>query len=551
MNHHAIRLPASAGLTALLIGCATSLLIASATSAAEKSPTRQLATKPSAAGDVEFFTRQILPILKSRCYECHSHDSGKIQGGLTVDSRDGLLQGGDSGPAVVPKDLAQSLLVTAIRYDDSSLQMPPDGKLPEAEVALLESWIKGGASDPRLTAAGVGHTDEIWAKSSSHWAFQPLERPVPPKVSDTAWLQTPLDAFVIAKLEARQMHPAAPADKRTLIRRATFDLIGLPPTSDEVDAFLADSSPQAFAKVVDRLLASPHYGERWGRYWLDIARYADTTGENSLGGRVENRLVYAYTYRDYVIRAFNADKPFDRFILEQLAADQLPSGGDRESQAALGFITVGKRFANNQDDLIDDRIDVVSRGLMGLTVACARCHDHKFDPIPTEDYYSWHGIFASCTEPKEGPIVETVEQDAEYRDFLAKVTEAQRTADEFEDNEWNRELSEAWHQLDKYLLAIHETTGGTQRPVADKFLPPARAVGEYCQGLEQLLDSHRGEAARSGLCPVGGVRGPETRAVCHRSQKSGRPLCRQPGSQEADSSAGRQALCRRRSALDQ
>ena len=270
-----------------------------------------------------------------------------------------------------------------------------------------------------------------------------------------------MDAFVLSKLEAKEMHPSAPADKRTLIRRATFDLIGLPPTSEEVAAFLEDASPRAYAKVVDRLLASPHYGERWGRYWLDIARYADTTGENSLGGRIENRLVYAYTYRDYVIQAFNDDKPFDRFILEQLAADQLPLGKDPSALAALGFITVGKRFTNNQDDLIDDRIDVVSRGLLGLTVACGRCHDHKFDPIPTEDYYSWHGIFASCTEPREGPIVEPVEQNAEYQDFLSKVGEAQRVADEFEDTQWNRVLSEAWHELDKYLLAIHDAARGT------------------------------------------------------------------------------------------
>ncbi|HEX4142889.1 MAG TPA: PSD1 and planctomycete cytochrome C domain-containing protein [Pirellulales bacterium] len=421
-----------------------------------------LAADPPAADDAQFFSRQVLPILKSRCYECHSHDAGKIQGGLTVDSRDGLVQGGDSGPAVVSKHLDQSLLITAVRYDDASLQMPPDDKLPDNEIAVLESWVRRGAYDPRATAAGVGRSDEIWAKASAHWAFQPITRPRVPEVENSTWARTPIDAFVLAKLEAKELRPSPAADKRTWIRRATYDLIGLPPTSAEVEAFLDDNSPEAHAQVIDRLLASPHYGERWGRFWLDIARYADTTGENTLGGRVENRLVYAYTYRDYVIRAFNDDKPFDRFILEQLAADQLKLAGDQEPLAALGFITVGKRFSNNKDDLIDDRIDVVSRGLLGLTVACARCHDHKFDPIPTEDYYSWHGIFANSTEPKEGPVVEAVEPSAQEADFQVKVAEAQHAADEFEDTQWNVVLSTAWQKLDQYLITIHEFSRGSK-----------------------------------------------------------------------------------------
>jgi hypothetical protein len=240
------------------------------------------------------------------------------------------------------------------------------------------------------------------AGAPAHWAFQPVREPPLPAVKSSSWPATPIDYFILAKLEANGFSPAPPADKRTLLRRITFDLTGLPPTPREMDAFLADNSPDAYEKVVERLLNSPHYGERWGRYWLDVARYADSKGYVYTD---ERKFPFSYTYRDYVIRAFNEDLPYDRFIMEQLAADQLDLGGDQRPLAAMGFLTLGRRFLNNVHDIIDDRIDVTTRGLMGLTVACARCHDHKYDPIPQADYYSLYGVFASSVEPGDLPLI--------------------------------------------------------------------------------------------------------------------------------------------------
>ena len=238
--------------------------------------------------------------------------------------------------------------------------------------------------------------------SAGHWAFQPVRHATPPPVKEKEWVRSPIDAFVWARLEAAGMAPSPRADRRTLIRRATIDLLGLPPLADEVEAFEADSSPDADARLIDRLLASPRYGERWGRHWLDVARYADTKGYVFTQDR---RYPYAFTYRDYVIAALNSDLGYDQFIIQQIAADQLPLGDERRSLAALGFLTVGRRFLLDQNEIIDDRIDVVCRGLMGLTVTCARCHDHKYDPIPTEDYYSLYGVFASSVEPAELPLL--------------------------------------------------------------------------------------------------------------------------------------------------
>jgi hypothetical protein len=296
-----------------------------------------------------------------------------------------MLKGGDSGASLVPGDPDKSLIVKAVRYTDENLQMPPKNKkLSSQQIADLETWVKMGAPDPRTNASktAVGVVTE---EAKKHWAYQPVRRPEPPRVKDAKWAQSPIDQFILARLEAQQLAPSPKADRRTLIRRASYDLIGLPPTHQEVEAFVQDKSPDAFAKVVDRLLASPHYGERWGRYWLDIARYADTKGYVF---EEERRYPFAYTYRDYVIRALNEDLPYDQFLVHQIAADLLPLGEDKRPLAALGFLTLGRRFLNNQADIIDDRIDVVSRGTMGLTVSCARCHDHKFDPIPTRDCWA-------------------------------------------------------------------------------------------------------------------------------------------------------------------
>jgi len=298
--------------------------------------------------------------------------------------------------------------------------MPPKGqKLSDDQIADLVTWVKMGAPDPRV-AVTSGTNQFASALSRDHWAFKPIKNPSVPDVDDSSWIKTPVDAFIVAKLQASGMKPNPIADKRTLIRRATFDLIGLPPTQQEIHDFLDDDSPEAFAKVVDRLLASPHYGERWGRYWLDTARYADTKGEVN---KNKEDLHYpdAWSYRDYVIRAFNEDMPFNKFIMEQIAADKLNlTKTNRDDLAAMGFLTLGERFNGNNNDIINDRIDVVTKGFLGLTVTCARCHDHKFDPIPTRDYYSLHGVFNSSIEVSPVVIGKTDYSIAGYRDYARR-----------------------------------------------------------------------------------------------------------------------------------
>lgn len=361
---------------------------------------------------LEFFEKKIRPILAENCYKCHSVESGKSKGGLTLDSRDATLKGGEGGPAVTPGNPAKSLLITAVTYEDKDLQMPPKKdakKLADGQIADLIAWIKMGAPDPREGKA-KGKLTGLSAEARAHWAYQPVKRSPIPAVKNRAWCVTPVDAFILEKIEAKGMVPSPgllttgqKGDKETLLRRATYDLLGLPPSPQEIEAFVADETPAAFSKVVDRLLASPHYGERWGRFWLDSARYADTSGDRGQM-TADYRFPYAWTYRDYVIRSFNEDKPYDRFVLEQLAADKLPDLKDPRDLAALGFITVGDR-TGNANDVINDRIDTVSKGFLGMTVACARCHDHKFDPIPTKDYYAMHGIFNSIEEPKDKPVI--------------------------------------------------------------------------------------------------------------------------------------------------
>ncbi len=343
---------------------------------------------------MEFFEAKIRPVLIEHCYPCHSQDAEKLKGGLRVDSRAGLLQGGDNGPAIVPGDPDGSRLIKAVRYTDEDFKMPPKNKkLSDQQIADLETWVKLGAPDPRDGKVLVTINRQ---SAQQHWAFQPVGQPAVPAARNRAWVKTPIDAFILAKLEANKLKPAPVADKRTLLRRATYDLTGLPPTFTEVEAFVKDKSPEAFARAVDRLLASPRYGERWGRYWLDVARYADTKGY-VYGDREEKRFVHSYAYRDWVVRAFNDDLPYDQFLKLQIAADQL-ADADRDTLAAMGFLTLGRRFLGVKHDIIDDRIDVLMRGTQGLTVGCARCHDHKFDPIPIRDYYSLYGVFAGATE---------------------------------------------------------------------------------------------------------------------------------------------------------
>ena len=327
---------------------------------------------------------------------------------MELDWKGGWEKGGSYGPAIVPGDPEKSLLIQAVRYTDSGLQMPPDGKLSTSQVNDLVAWVRMGAPDPR-TARPAGNAVTYGGNGKNHWAFRPVAKPAPPAVKNEPWIRNEIDRFVLAKLEANGMTANERADKRALIRRAYYDVIGLPPTPEQVDAFLADNSPNAFEKVVDALLASPRYGERWGRHWLDVARYSDTKGQFDRRREETSVYPYAWTYRDYVIKAFNDDLPYDQFIREQLAADRLEDGQNARKSpgtlAALGFMTLGDHFNGNVSDIINDRIDVTSKAFLGLTVTCARCHDHKFDPIPTADYYSLYGIFASSIEPADKPVI--------------------------------------------------------------------------------------------------------------------------------------------------
>ncbi|MBV9863713.1 MAG: PSD1 domain-containing protein [Abitibacteriaceae bacterium] len=387
----------------------------------------------------EFFETQIRPVLANNCYSCHG--PAKQKAGLRLDSPEGLLKGSASGPVISGHDADKSTLVQVVRYNGDT-QMPPAGKLPAKDIAAIEAWVKMGApwpndktadgatasAAPASAPAGAPAGEYTITDQQRHfWSFVPVQKPVLPKVKNTAWVTSPLDNYILSKLEAQGLTPSHKADRRTLIRRATYDLIGLPPTPSEVDNFVLDKSPDAFAKVVDRLLASPHYGEKWGRHWLDVARYADSKGYVF---EEDRRYPHAYNYRDWVIRAFNQDLPYDQFITQQLAADHLPLGDDRRPLAALGFLTVGRRFLNNPHDIIDDRIDVTMRGFQGLTVGCARCHDHKFDPIPTKDYYSLYGVFANSVEPPPQPISPKAISEP-YAAHDKKLHDTQNERDEF------------------------------------------------------------------------------------------------------------------------
>jgi cytochrome c553 len=334
---------------------------------------------------VELFESKIRPVLVDVCFKCHGGD--KESGSLRVDSRAYLLKGGDTSPAIVPNKPQESLLLKALRHSDDDLKMPPDKRLPEETIAAFEAWIAAGAPWPESKAGAF--------QSQRHWAFQTLQRPkVPSVIPEEA--RTGVDPFVLQKLAEAGLRLSPPADRRTLIRRANYDLLGLPPTWEDIVEFENDPSPDAWERLIDRLLSSPQYGERWGRYWLDVSRYADTKGYVF---QEDRNYPFAYTYRDWVVRSLNEDTPYDQFLIRQLAADLLPEPERTENLPALGFLTLGRRFLNNIHDIIDDRIDVVCRGTMGLTVSCARCHDHKYDPIPAADYYSLYGVFRSSREP--------------------------------------------------------------------------------------------------------------------------------------------------------
>jgi hypothetical protein len=398
---------------------------------------------------VEFFERRIRPVLVENCTSCHGDK--RQQGGLRLDSRAALLKGSDTGPVVVPGEPDRSVLVQAVRYT-GELKMPPKGKMPPEAIEALTQWVKLGAPWPDSTAGRPEvKAESIAAVRQRHWSFQSVRRPAVPALADRRWVRTPIDAFILKALQARGMEPSPPADRRTLVRRLYFDLVGLPPTPEQMERALADDSDHWWEKLIDELLASPHYGERWGRHWLDVARYADTKGYVF---NEERRFPYAYTYRDYVIRSFNEDVPYDQFVREQLAADLLPPTEDRRHLAAMGFLTLGRRFLNNSHDIIDDRIDVTMRGLQGLTVACARCHDHKFDPIPTRDYYSLYGVFASSVEPRDLPLTGMPERTEAYLAWEKELAARQKKLDDFVQERFHELLSRLRSQVGDYLLAV-------------------------------------------------------------------------------------------------
>ena len=397
-SHRSVRLVLSL-LGAFLLPCSTGL-------------SQELAPDDVQRAKLEFFEKKIRPVLVEHCYECHSAESKTLQGGLSLETAQGLAQGGDSGPALIPEKSDQSLIIQALRYE--STQMPPRGKLPDEVIADFVLWVNSGAADPRVGDSAPIKKSIDFDQARLFWSFVSPKNPELPATKRSGWTESSIDHFTLAAMEARQLSPVSKAGKRELIRRACFDLTGLPPTPQEVDSFLADENTNAFAKLIDRLLDSPAYGERWGRYWLDVARYSEDQAHTF---SVQPN-THGYRYRDWVIEAFNSDMPFDLFVKYQIAADVMPIDETERLRnlAALGYFGLGAQYYKNTDaakaaaDELDDRIDTLTRGFLGLTVSCARCHDHKFDPIPQQDYYSLAGVFHS-SRLHNAPLVPSPEVD--------------------------------------------------------------------------------------------------------------------------------------------
>ena len=421
---------------------AAGLILAASASALAAEPA------PLTPAQTEFFEKKVRPLLIERCYKCHSAESEKLKGGLLLDSREGWTKGGDTGPAIVPGNPDKSLFIQAIRYEDPLVEMPPKGKLPKEEIDILTEWVKMGAPDPR-TGAKVTQSGIDIEKGREHWAYQPIAKVAVPAVKDTSWPRNDIDRFILARLEKEGLKPADDASRIALIRRLYFDLIGLPPTPAQIDAFLSDKSPTAYEKVVDQLLASRHYGERWGRHWLDVARFAESL---TLRGFV---LTDAWRYRDYVIEAFNEDRPFDQFMMEQVAGDLMTSDDWQERRKQLiapAYLALGNTNLEDQDkknlvmDVVDEQLDAISKGFLAQTVTCARCHDHKFDPIPTADYYALAGILKSTRTLNHSNVSKWLETtlpvDAK-REAAIKAHEAQVSAMQDEIKDLKQALAQA------------------------------------------------------------------------------------------------------------
>jgi mono/diheme cytochrome c family protein len=459
----------------------------------------QMAGLPAAiaAGrdEIALFENRVRPVLTAHCIKCHG--PAKQESGLRLDSKSMASKGGDRGPAIVPGDPDHSLLVQAARRN-GELKMPPDESLKPEEVAGLADWIRHGAPWPAEAVRSSTRGGSITKQERQFWSFQPLTRISPPEVHDQSWLRTPVDRFILARLDAERLKPVGPADKRTLIRRATFDLTGLPPDADDIDAFVADGSPAAFAKVVDRLLASPAYGERWGRHWLDVVRYADTAGETA-----DFPVREAYRYRNYVLASFNADKPYDQFLREQIAGDLYAADARPEQYAELvaatGFIAVSRRFGfdseNYQHLTIQDTIDTLGQSVLGLSLGCARCHDHKFDPVSAADYYALYGIFDSTRYAFPG-----CEETKRPRDLVPalppRTAERLKQAHDAEFSAVSTRLAAAQKRPGSSPAALRELTSQKAALAAGDLYPVLYAVAEGEPRNARI--QFRGEPTRLG-----------------------------------------------------
>lgn len=446
-------------------------------------PVASLGQPSGKMSGTEFFERKVRPILVEHCYECHSEQEESTKGGLLLDRESGWLEGGDTGKAVVPGSLESSLLFTAVTYEDPDFEMPPKYQLEAGEVETLKQWIEKGAHGPaedmgETEFSQLGNQEVIFEKAKDHWAFQPVLKPSVPKVSNPAWNGTGLDRFVFARLNEQGLEPSSQAPARTLTRRLSYALTGLPP-SDE--SFFE----KPYEAQVEELLDSPQFGEHIGRLWLDVARYADTSATYRADTKTPHYYPYAFTYRDYVIESFNLDKPFNQFVKEQLAADLLATEGDSPQLAALGFLGVSPH-RNMSHDFIDDVIDVTTRGFLGMTVSCSRCHDHKFEPIPTADYYSLYGVFNSVNRPEpwdieKFPLLTSYEpNETLVADFKAEEKAIQKKIKEAGDKKNrgnNRSVASTIEQTDlAELLISHDGAPARAMSVSEKPRPTSPAI---------------------------------------------------------------------------
>ncbi len=483
------------------------------------------ADKPSEE-QLAFFEKKIRPVLVESCHNCHSAQAEKVKGELLLDTREGIRKGGATGPSIIPGNVDKSPLIKGLRHKDPDTAMPPKGKLPDQVIADFEAWVKMGAPDPRDGKAVASNKYVVDVeKGRSFWAF------VPPKASAVPQIPNPrfdprneIDLFILAGLEKKGIKPAGDADKRTLLRRVYLDLTGLPPTSEEMEAFVADTAANAFEKTVDKLLASPRFGERWGRHWLDIARYAESTGKTA-----NFNYPHAWRYRDYVIAAFNADKPYDQFIKEQLAGDLMPSADPKvkaERIVATGFLAIGPKALNENNglqfelDIVDEQIDVTTQAFLGITVACARCHVHKFDPIPTKDYYALAGIFRSTEtcygtvrfvqSQRPSPLIALPAESAPSA-IAKKLTAEERTALEKEIADLKKKIAESTDRLANIFPAAQLSLAQSKLDTYDADgTPKLQAMGTRDKPERGGGFTPKGPFGPGGFGPKGGFGGSRT-----------------------------------------